>query len=54
MHVLLVAAAAFDQPDGAALRDVLDVVDRRTVELDQVDELQDAVVDVEQRSYNFV
>src|SRR5512143_1614404 len=45
--VLAVAAAALDQADVAGLGEALDVVDRRLVELDDLDELQDALVDVE-------
>jgi hypothetical protein len=49
IDVLLVAAAALDQPDRAAAGELLDVVDRRLVEVDELGELQDAVVDVQQR-----
>jgi hypothetical protein len=40
--VFLVAAAALDQPDGAAPAEGLDVVDRGFVEIDQLDQLEDA------------
>ena len=45
--VLGVAAAALDDADVAGLGERLDVVDGRLVELDELDELEDAVVDVQ-------
>ncbi len=47
LDVLAVAAAALDEADVDGLGERLDVVDRRLVELDQLEELEDALVDVE-------
>ena len=48
MHVLGVADAALDQRDVAGPA-MLDVGDRRAVEFGDLDELENALVDVEQR-----
>jgi len=48
VHVLGVADTALDDADVAAAA-VLDVGDRRAVELDQIDQIEKAFVDVEER-----
>ena len=47
VHVLFVAAAALDQTDRTTLLNVLDVVDGRAVELDQLDEIENLLIDVQ-------
>jgi hypothetical protein len=49
VDVFLVAAAAFDDADIAALREPLDVGQRRAVDLDQLHQLDQPLVDVEDR-----
>ncbi len=49
VDVLFVAASALDQPDGATAGELLDVIHRRLVEIDDLDEFQNAVIDVEDR-----
>ncbi len=48
MHVFRIADAAFDKADVAGA-EMLDVGDRRTVEIGDFHQLQQALVDIEQR-----
>ena len=48
MDVVLVGAAAFDEPDIDQAIEFLLIVQRRLVEIDEIDQLDDALVDVEQ------
>jgi len=46
VHIFLVATAAFDLANGAALRDVLNVGDRRAVKVDQFNQLKNALINI--------